>query len=152
MDLQAYLQNNFSEKSIMLVGNGPFSDNSSKLVDLHDIVIRFNLFLSDWFMQGLCGRKMNYWVVNLDTGRNQNKDAQARRANLAHHCQYVRSEYPLARLMAASPEEPKLKRLKDAIAFYESQGHELLHPDERLKMPLRKEKNRRLVSTWLSDS
>lgn len=138
VDLQSYIHDQFTAKAIVLVGNAPFSESRSQLIDSHDIVIRFNLFRSLWFEQGMCGRKMDYWVVNLDSGRKANRNARERRATLALHCQKMRSEYPQA-LMLTPNAEDSLKRLKDAVTFYASNGLTLIYADENVRVPLSKE-------------
>ena len=138
MDLQAYICEQFIGKTIILVGNAPFSENRSRTIDSHDIVIRFNLFRSLSFEKGFCGRKMDCWVVNLDSGRKANSDAKARRAMLLQYCQNMRSEYPHAMLMTPNAED-RLKRLQDALPFYANNGLALIHADQNLRVPLTKE-------------
>jgi hypothetical protein len=81
---------------------------------------------------------MNYWVVNLDSGRKANPKAKARRATLVQYCQKTRSEYPQALLITPNAED-RLKRLRDALPFYASNGLTLIHADENLPVPLGKE-------------
>ncbi len=138
VDLQAYIYDQFTGKAIMLVGNAPFSANQSQLIDSHDIVIRFNLFRSLSFEQGLCGHKMDYWVVNLDSGRKANRDAKARRKTLVQYCQMSQFEYLQTLLMTPNAEDGH-GRLKDALPFYASNGLAMIHADENLHIPLSKE-------------
>jgi hypothetical protein len=138
VDLQEYIHDQFTDNTIILVGNAPFFENKSQLIDSHDIVIRFNFFRSPSFEHGFCGRRMDYWVVNLDSGRKANPKVKARRATLVQYCQKTRSEYPQTFLMTPNAEDRR-KRLGDALAFYASNGLTLIHADENLPVPLTEE-------------
>ena len=117
VDLQAYIHDKFTGRAIMLVGNALFSKNNSKLIDSHDIVIRFNLFRSPSFEEGFCGRRMDYWVVNLDSGRKVNPDAKARRATLVQYCQNMRSEYPQTLVMTPNAEDRRKRLSRQTFLF-----------------------------------
>jgi hypothetical protein len=138
MDLQHLIRSNLSGKRIVLVGNAPFTTDSSALIDDHEIVIRFNLFGSSGFSDSLCGRKIHYWFVNLDCGRKNNSKAKARRAALTQQCSAVKLLLPRPEVLFASADD-KRERLKDAIAFYESHGFAVIYPDAKIPCPSPKE-------------
>ncbi len=62
MDLVAYICENMSGKSVVLVGNAPFTDDGSPVIDDHEVVVRFNLFKG--FEYGKSGTRFTHWVVN----------------------------------------------------------------------------------------
>lgn len=138
MNVQAYIREQFAGKRVVLVGNAPFGENCSRFIDSHDVVIRFNLFGSDWFQAGMSGRKLDIWAVNLDSGRKRNAVARARRDSLIALCRQVRADHPNVVLMTPNADD-KHRRLKDAIDFYGAQGLGLLHADENCGVPLSSE-------------
>lgn len=138
MDLQAYVREQLAGKRIILVGNAPFTENCSRFIDDHDIVVRFNLFSCNGFAEGRSGHKFDYWFVNLDTGRKNNSKAKARKAALIEECARAKRLAPPPQLHCASAEDTH-GRLGDAIRFYAAQGFELLWPDTHIECASPKE-------------
>jgi hypothetical protein len=135
MDLQEYIRNALSGRRVVLVGNAPFREDRAGFVDAYDVVVRFNLFKTEWFVAGRCGSKLDYWCVNLVTGRS----SPERRSQQDSHCEFVKSQYPHS-IIVTPHEEDKHCRLMDAKKYYSQRlGRDLLYPDSGLDTGLKKQ-------------
>ncbi len=124
MDLQAYLKTHFSGNRTILVGNAPFSRNSSERIDGYDLVIRFNLFAKPWFREGRSGSKLDYWFTNLDRSA-ESLPQRRKHAELA-------AELNPECVIGTAHENDKHGRLPPAIEFYLQYGKSLVYPDSSL--------------------
>ena len=134
MDLQEYVRHAFAGRRIILVGNARFRDDRAAFVDAYEVVVRFNLFEEEWFAQGLCGEKLDYWCVNLVTGRK----SPDRRRRQDRHCRLVKALNPTINVMTPH-EEDKHRRLRDAKEYYPQRGLQLVYPDSGLDTGLGKQ-------------
>lgn len=125
MDLQKYLRDEFTGKSVVLVGNAPFRVDQSEFIDSHAIVIRFNLFFDQGYKQKLCGKKVTHWCNNLVRERQH-------RAERPRYWSLLKSLSPSPVVFTPSAE---VKRLRTWIPLYESMGATLYYPDIDLAMP-----------------
>jgi len=134
MDIQAYLQQHFLEKRIVLVGNAPFTEDRSSLIDGYDVVVRFNLFDNPSFQRGQTGRRIHCWCVNLGTGRKKRRD----RAEHDRHCDVVKALSP--QCMVITPyEEDRRHRLADVTTYYPQRDLTVISPDTAMPTGLPKQ-------------
>lgn len=134
MDIQAYLQQHFSKKRIILVGNAFLAESRSDLIDAHDLVVRFNLFRNSAFLSGMAGQKINCWCVNLGTGRKCKK----KRAERNEYCSWIRSLDNQINVITPY-EEDGHHRLANVKKYYPDHGLTVIYPDDALQTGLSKQ-------------
>ena len=66
--LEKYLQDNVADKKVALIGNGPISGNQGQVIDVHDVVMRFNN-LGQFTENPKLGKRFTHWVNNRDQTR-----------------------------------------------------------------------------------
>ena len=64
MFIENYLQAEIANKTVALVGNGEITENQTKFIDAHDVVIRFNNLV--YFNNPKTGKKFTHWANNRD--------------------------------------------------------------------------------------
>lgn len=119
VDLVTYIRENLSGKSVVLVGNAPFTDDRSPFIDDHEVVVRFNLFKD--YEYGKSGTRFTHWVLNHRT--RQDTALRRRRCELALRMAVT----------ALTPYECCWgDGLDNAVSYYRQWGIALLQPDVEL--------------------
>ena len=118
MVLYRYVENNFKNKNIVLVGNGKIDSDYSELIDKKDIVIRFNHL--DNYTQKMSGEKFTHWIINHHTSEGNHG---IKRSNI---CKIVKEKnIPVITPFYTSWS----KNIKKCINYYAEKGIKLIYPD-----------------------